>query len=121
MSLDNTLRPVVSRRMRDTSRTSSSSSTSSSEKKKQKKKENSEQTTEKKKFSNIEDAYQKFKDKMTDLRKEQASIIKDFSHKAEAKKLEEKGIYFVGRLANYKYFNMDQAFKSSLDLFSQIS
>jgi UDP-galactopyranose mutase len=42
-------------------------------------------------------------------------------YQEEAKKLEEKGIYFVGRLANYKYFNMDQAFKSSLDLFSQIS
>lgn len=26
-------------------------------------------------------------------------------------------IYFVGRLANYKYFNMDQAFKNALDLF----
>jgi UDP-galactopyranose mutase len=25
--------------------------------------------------------------------------------------------YFVGRLANYKYFNMDQAFKNALDLF----
>ena len=28
-----------------------------------------------------------------------------------------KNIYFVGRLANYKYFNMDQAFKAALDLF----
>jgi len=28
-----------------------------------------------------------------------------------------KDIYFVGRLANYKYFNMDQAFKNALDLF----
>ena len=35
----------------------------------------------------------------------------------EAKGLEETGIYFVGRLANYKYFNMDQAFKNALDLF----
>ncbi|MFP9119065.1 UDP-galactopyranose mutase [Flavobacterium sp. RNTU_13] len=26
-------------------------------------------------------------------------------------------VYFVGRLANYKYFNMDQAFKNALDLF----
>ena len=26
-------------------------------------------------------------------------------------------VFFVGRLANYKYFNMDQAFKNSLDLF----
>lgn len=28
-----------------------------------------------------------------------------------------KGIYFVGRLANYKYFDMDDAFKNALDLF----
>lgn len=28
-----------------------------------------------------------------------------------------KGVYFVGRLANYKYFNMDAAFKNALDLF----
>lgn len=26
-------------------------------------------------------------------------------------------VYFVGRLANYKYFNMDQAFKNALDLY----
>lgn len=31
--------------------------------------------------------------------------------------LQLKDIYFVGRLANYKYFNMDQAFKNALDLF----
>ena len=36
-------------------------------------------------------------------------------YKAEAVQL--KDIYFVGRLANYKYFNMDQAFKNALDLF----
>jgi UDP-galactopyranose mutase len=29
-------------------------------------------------------------------------------------------VYFVGRLANYKYFNMDQAFKNSLDLFEDL-
>jgi UDP-galactopyranose mutase len=29
-------------------------------------------------------------------------------------------IYFVGRLANYRYFNMDQAFKNALDLFGSI-
>lgn len=28
-------------------------------------------------------------------------------------------IYFVGRLANYKYFNMDEAFKNALNLFYQ--
>ncbi|AWH86567.1 UDP-galactopyranose mutase [Flavobacterium album] len=29
-------------------------------------------------------------------------------------------VYFVGRLANYKYFNMDQAFKNALDLFKAL-
>src|SRR5690554_1699134 len=33
----------------------------------------------------------------------------------EAQKLTD--VYFVGRLANYKYFNMDEAFKNALDLF----
>ncbi len=41
-------------------------------------------------------------------------------YQKEAKELEKEGIYFVGRLANYKYFNMDQAFKNSLDLFESI-
>jgi UDP-galactopyranose mutase len=39
-------------------------------------------------------------------------------YQTEAKKLVD--IYFVGRLANYKYFNMDQAFKNALDLFSEL-
>jgi UDP-galactopyranose mutase len=39
-------------------------------------------------------------------------------YKAEADKLD--GIYFVGRLANYKYFNMDQAFRNALDLFQEL-
>ncbi len=39
-------------------------------------------------------------------------------YKEEADKL--KDIYFVGRLANYKYFNMDQAFKNALDLFNSL-
>ncbi len=38
----------------------------------------------------------------------------------EAAKAENEGIYFVGRLANYKYFNMDQAFKNALDLFYRL-
>jgi len=41
-------------------------------------------------------------------------------YQKEAEKLEAKGIYFVGRLANYKYFNMDQAFKNALDLFAKL-
>jgi len=39
-------------------------------------------------------------------------------YKAEAEKLLD--VYFVGRLANYKYFNMDQAFKNALDLFEEL-
>lgn len=39
-------------------------------------------------------------------------------YKAEADQLTD--VYFVGRLANYKYFNMDQAFKNALDLFDQL-
>jgi UDP-galactopyranose mutase len=39
-------------------------------------------------------------------------------YQQEADKL--KDIYFVGRLANYKYFNMDQAFKNALDLFEKL-
>ncbi len=39
-------------------------------------------------------------------------------YKAEAETLAD--VYFVGRLANYKYFNMDQAFKNALDLFEQL-
>ena len=29
-------------------------------------------------------------------------------------------VHFVGRLANYKYFNMDQAFRNALDLFESL-
>ncbi len=36
-------------------------------------------------------------------------------YKARAEHLTD--VYFVGRLANYKYFNMDQAFKNALDLY----
>lgn len=39
-------------------------------------------------------------------------------YKRETDKL--KDVYFVGRLANYKYFNMDQAFKNAIDLFEKI-
>lgn len=42
-------------------------------------------------------------------------------YQIEAERLErEKNVYFVGRLANYKYFNMDQAFKNALDLFKSL-
>ena len=33
--------------------------------------------------------------------------------------MQEKNIYFVGRLANYKYFNMDQAILNSLEYFDK--
>ena len=37
-----------------------------------------------------------------------------------AAQLEKEGVFFVGRLANYKYFNMDQAFKNALDIFLKL-
>lgn len=39
-------------------------------------------------------------------------------YRQEADKL--TNIYFVGRLANYKYFNMDEAFKNALELFRRL-
>ncbi|HOK94415.1 MAG TPA: UDP-galactopyranose mutase [Candidatus Pacearchaeota archaeon] len=39
----------------------------------------------------------------------------------EAEKLKKQNIYFVGRLAEYKYYNMDEAVKNSLDLFKKIN
>lgn len=41
-------------------------------------------------------------------------------YQAMVKDLEKQGVFFVGRLANYKYFNMDQAFKNSLDIFLKL-
>ena len=32
----------------------------------------------------------------------------------------EEGVHFVGRLASYKYFNMDQAIRNSLDYFRDV-
>jgi UDP-galactopyranose mutase len=29
----------------------------------------------------------------------------------------ESSVHFIGRLANYKYFNMDQAIRAALDYF----
>ena len=39
------------------------------------------------------------------------------TYRAMALEEERKGVYFVGRLANYKYFNMDQAIENALDVF----
>ena len=41
-------------------------------------------------------------------------------YKREAQALEKEGVYFVGRMANYKYFNMDQAFENAFGLFDKI-
>lgn len=38
-------------------------------------------------------------------------------YQGEERNLKSKNIFFVGRLANYKYFNMDQAFRNALDLY----
>ena len=43
-------------------------------------------------------------------------IYEQYRAKAEAL----TDVYFVGRLANYKYFNMDQAFKNALDLYKSL-
>lgn len=38
-----------------------------------------------------------------------------------ALKEQKKGVYFLGRLANYKYFNMDQAFENALNFYDAIT
>ena len=40
-------------------------------------------------------------------------------YKALADAEEQKGVHFVGRLANYKYFNMDQAVANALEFFDE--
>ena len=32
----------------------------------------------------------------------------------------EKNVHFIGRLATYKYFNMDQAIRAALDYYHQV-
>jgi len=36
-----------------------------------------------------------------------------------SEEMKHRNIHFIGRLANYKYFNMDQAIKNALDYFNQ--
>ena len=48
--------------------------------------------------------------------KENMELYEKYKEMAE----KEENVYFVGRLANYKYFNMDQAIKNSLLLFKNI-
>lgn len=42
-------------------------------------------------------------------------------YRVEAEKLEAQGIYFIGRLASYKYFNMNQAVRAALDLYERLN
>jgi UDP-galactopyranose mutase len=46
-------------------------------------------------------------------------IYEQYKLLAETETLE-KNIHFIGRLANYKYFNMDQAIANSLDYFHKV-
>jgi len=41
-------------------------------------------------------------------------------YKKQADMLAKKDVYFIGRLANYKYINMDQAFKDALDFCNKL-
>lgn len=47
------------------------------------------------------------------------NILKYQSYQNEAKIAEKDGVYFLGRLANYKYFNMDQAIRNALDFYAK--
>lgn len=42
-------------------------------------------------------------------------------YQKEAKKLEQQGIYFLGRLGSYRYINMDQAVAEALALFKKFA
>ena len=46
---------------------------------------------------------------------------KDLFKKYQAMAEKEEGVHFVGRLANYKYFNMDQAILNALELFDKFA
>lgn len=50
-------------------------------------------------------------------RKENADLYKKY----ELKSMELKNVYFTGRLASYKYYNMDQVVAQSLSLFKQLT
>jgi UDP-galactopyranose mutase len=43
------------------------------------------------------------------------------AYRQEASKQESQNVYFVGRLAEYKYYNMDQAILSALNLFEKLT
>ena len=48
--------------------------------------------------------------------KENHDLYEKYQKMADA----EKGVIFVGRLASYKYFNMDQAVLNALELFDKL-
>jgi UDP-galactopyranose mutase len=50
-------------------------------------------------------------------RPENAEIYKKYKALADAT----PGVYFVGRLATYKYYNMDQCVAQALTIYKQIS
>lgn len=52
------------------------------------------------------------------LNKKNQTILKKYLQ--EVKKLEKKGIYFLGRLGTYRYINMDQAIAEALILYKKI-
>jgi UDP-galactopyranose mutase len=49
-------------------------------------------------------------------RPENAELYKKYSTLAE----ETEGVYFVGRLATYKYYNMDQVVGQALSMYKKI-
>jgi len=52
------------------------------------------------------------------LNERNLALYKQYQEKAE--QLEKEHIYFVGRLANYKYFNMDEAIANAMALFDRL-
>jgi len=46
---------------------------------------------------------------------------KDLYKKYQEMADKEEGVHFVGRLANYKYFNMDQAILNALEIFDRVT
>ncbi|MBF8249855.1 MAG: glf [Candidatus Levybacteria bacterium] len=53
------------------------------------------------------------------LSKENLALYEFYKRQADLET--KKGVYFVGRLANYKYFNMDRAFSNALNLFYSLN
>jgi UDP-galactopyranose mutase len=42
-------------------------------------------------------------------------------YQERAQELEKDGIYFAGRLATYRYLNMDQVVREAMDLFGRVA